>query len=230
MKRRHNAVSDIIRDAITKHSRNTRIHEDSTIRGTDNRRLTGETADLKPDLWFRRGHTLYLVEITIPYANGPTTLEDRYNGKVTKYEALRHDCHTTFGDEVKQVTIVVSSLGAIYKESIKDLKLLLDSKEARQKVWKRIVVATIRESKILLGGTANADQVSSDDEQMDLSDDDPARQRGDELGDNAGDLPNWQRNVDLSESDGEIIPEDNPVRDRLFHSASDSNESSAASE
>ena len=92
------------------------------------------------------------------------------------------------------------------------------------------MVATIRESKILLGGTANADQSSSDEEHMDISDDDSEIQRGDELGDNAGDLPNWQRNVDLSESDGEIIPEDNPITDHLFNSAQGSEEPSTASE
>ena len=229
MKNRHNAVSDIIRETITKTLHVTRIHEDSTVRGPNQRRLTGESADQKPDLWFRHNGTLVLIEITCPYANGPDTLTDRYQGKRDKYAHLVDECERTFNERVQLITVVVSSLGAILSESKKELKSLLHSKTVLQKMLKKIVVATLRESLVLLNramSTGEAPELSDSGPEHDSGEED-APQRGDELGDNAGDLPNWQRDANLTDSDSEVIPEENPIIDRLFQSDGHSSEHSS---
>ena len=201
-KRRHNTICDIIRETLQKKLHVRRIHEDSTLRGLEQQRLPGETGALKPDLWFRHNDTLYIIEVTIPYANGATTLQERYDEKVNKYTALRQEFEDTFGEKVKQLTVVVSSLGAIHKQSKQDLKTIFPEKSVLTRLLKRMVIATLRGSLILLNSDgednlgAHAPTESEEEEQE-------TSQRGDELGENPGDAPNWQRNVPLTDSDSE---------------------------
>lgn len=165
-----------------------------------------------------------VIEITIPYANGETTLQERYNGKKEKYRELLTQCEETFNEKVELITVVVSSLGAIFKESKRELKSLLQSKTTLHKMLKKIVIATLRESMLLLDSDTTKDKVTSDDDLIDDSEEEK-EERGDELGDNAGDLPNWQRDIESIDSDSEVIPEENPI----FSSTSDLEENSRSS-
>jgi hypothetical protein len=55
-----------------------------------------------------------------------TALEKVYREKVRKYEPLRRQCEEIFQRRCTLTTVIVSSLGVVYKESMKEIKSLLN--------------------------------------------------------------------------------------------------------
>lgn len=93
------------------------------------------------------------VEFTIPYGMKTesddatsTTLDARRLQKINKYKSLVEDCKQQFKCEVELLVIIVSSLGAVPKETIDDIKKIIPSDRAWKKVVMKMIMASIRES------------------------------------------------------------------------------------
>jgi hypothetical protein len=70
MTERHNNVVEMIAKALLTRRSEIIIKRNSTIKLHGRAAILPErSSHLKPDLWFEQGNTLYIVEVTIPYAN-----------------------------------------------------------------------------------------------------------------------------------------------------------------
>ena len=147
--KRHDEVVKIIRDFLN--SKRIITHANQVVRNRDYERLNGETSTLKPDLWWWVNNTLSIVEFTIPYGSisnvnelPTSTLDLRRQQKLSKYKPLMEACKAQFNCDVNLYVIIVSSLGALPKETINDLKLITGSNWKR--IAKRMVSTSLRES------------------------------------------------------------------------------------
>ena len=124
------------------------------MKGKNGERLEGEVRKLKPDLWWWQNNNLYIVEFTIPYGTlsdhdsdeRRSTLETRRKQKENKYKELVESCERQFNCSVTFLVIIVSSLGAIPKDTMKDLKKLVKNKRKLDILCRRMVATTLRES------------------------------------------------------------------------------------
>ena len=82
-------------------------------------------------------HMIHIIEFTCPYDHlkegNIEAMEEAYQDKVNKYRNLITQCRSQFNMQADLTIIVVSSLGAIYKKSIKELKKLLSLSSDRLK-------------------------------------------------------------------------------------------------
>lgn len=108
---RHDAVQNVLLKHLTEVKR-LNVHSNQTVRGRSSERLNGDSANLKPDLWWWEGDRLMLAEFTIPYGmltdkNGETesTLTSRRREKLEKYSNLRDDCASQFGCDTTLLTL-----------------------------------------------------------------------------------------------------------------------------
>ncbi|KAH0787665.1 hypothetical protein GPJ56_008460 [Histomonas meleagridis] len=122
------------------------IHLDSVLLINGNR-ITGENDTKRPDIWYETDDSYYLIEVTVPYGDvseeNELSLEVRYNEKKEKYAELLVDIKNQFGKDAKLFVIVISSLGAWYSESLKDLRIIAETKENFKRFAKRMVIATL---------------------------------------------------------------------------------------
>ena len=85
-------------------------------------------SSLKPDLLAWNDNEIKIVEFSCPYdmqrENGEDTMEETYKTKRMKYSDLVQRCEAKYNKVTKLYIIIVSSLGAIYKETINDLNKL----------------------------------------------------------------------------------------------------------
>lgn len=149
---RHDAVAAILRDYII-NNKHCVVHSNQVVRGRDGARLEGDNTNLKPDLWWWKDDKLYIVEITIPYGmytdvdgNHTSTLLLRRQQKINKYNSLVNDCKNQFNCDVDFSVIILSSLGALPKETIDELKKLTNTEADWKKMSKKMVMATLKES------------------------------------------------------------------------------------
>lgn len=170
--KRHDAVQDVLRNYLTD-IKHVNVHANQTVRGSGSERLTGESSSLKPDLWWWSGNQLSIVEFTIPYGmmsdqdgNNRSTLDIRREEKIDKYNNLLNDCKRQFNCDAKLFVIIVSSLGAIPKESVDELKNITGSEKAAAKLACRMVAAAIRESMLIYYGEKKS---SNDTEEEDTN-------------------------------------------------------------
>lgn len=159
--KRHNSIARIISDEI----RNMRgfdcppLNENSTIYIRDHDQLPDRSKNLKPDIWYidenaqSSKKTINVIEITCPYgmltdtANGRrSTLVVREEEKLNKYNTLISDIKATWNVDANLFVIVISSLGAITKNTKATLKKLFHSKKRRNLIAKRCIIAAIRGS------------------------------------------------------------------------------------
>ena len=97
-----------------------------------------------------------------------------------------------------------------------------------------MVIATLKGSLLLLN-TGQAREANNEDEHADFASDEEEDSehplRGDELGDNPGDAPNWQRDVTLSDSSTEEPPSEEELEyEKLFQSDQDPGSHSSLSD
>lgn len=98
-----------------------------------------------------------------------SSLEIREEEKVNKYSKLIDDIKDTWSIDSNLYVIVVSSLGAITKNTVKTLKKLFITKERSKLIAKRCVIAAIRGSWAIFNGrdirnsTNNRNKNASDD-------------------------------------------------------------------
>ena len=158
---RHNAIARVISDGL----RNMLqfncppLNENSTIFLRDVDPLPEQTRFLKPDIWFieenaqTHKRTINIIEITCPYgmltdtAQGrKSSLEVREKEKMDKYNKLIDDIKVTWNIDATLYVIVISSLGAITKNTEQTLKKLFHTKKRSSLIAKRCVIAAIRGS------------------------------------------------------------------------------------
>lgn len=175
--KRHNAIADEVIKGI-KDPKNIIFNKSRPI-NINNTTLHGNSKLLQPDIWFlsNNNKTLNIIEVTVPYgqiSNGKSTLDSRREEKLNKYQELINDCKNTFNLKVNYFVVVVSSLGAVPKETLNDLYKLYNNKKTAQLVAKRCCIAALRESMFLIydnNSTRNSNNNhNSNDEQS--SDDD----------------------------------------------------------
>jgi hypothetical protein len=155
---RHNALATLVKRAIVEQLGDKivdGIRENVTLRSEE---LSPECSSQRPDLSFVRAinetQIIELVEITCPYGkiNQPdehgyrvNTMVDRFNSKHTKYAQLANELQAITGMPVRVTVIVVSSVGAVYRDSLKELgKLLECSKPVLRKLGKKMSQTVIR--------------------------------------------------------------------------------------
>jgi hypothetical protein len=154
MTKRHNQLAGIVRRAIVEWvagdvtsdiRENTAIPEDG---------LSQEVRDLRPDLAFtRRENQREMVEIidfSCPYGymtQGENALKRAFEQKQRKYRQLAQDLSNLIPERVWVTAIIVSSLGAIYMQSLIDLHTVLRCDDRQlKKLGRRMSEAVIRGS------------------------------------------------------------------------------------
>jgi hypothetical protein len=128
MTQRHNRLSDVVRKAIIDYRttpRTSDIHENTNVKLDG---LSADVRDQRPDLHFETEDTMELIEISCPYgqiSHNENTLTKVYHAKRDKYQQLAHEIERIQGKHVRITVIIVSSMGAIYHESLDALIALL---------------------------------------------------------------------------------------------------------
>jgi hypothetical protein len=152
MTERHNALSGVIKRAVMEELGDqitNGIFDNVTVQIEG---LSDEVSRQKPDLWFisdtNGTRRMELIEFTCPYGyisqpdergNRVNSLEQAYKKKHAKYALLAEEIQERANLEVRVTVIVVSSLGAVYRESLKELgKMLRCSKTTLRKLAKRM--------------------------------------------------------------------------------------------
>ena len=134
------------------------IYNNNTIKGKNNERLRGEVSKLKPNLWWWQQNDLYIIEITVPYGmlsdnNDENrrifTLETRRKQKTEKYKELVQESEQQFGCKVRFSVIIESSLGALPKETISELRKFTMNKRKLNLLCRRIVGASFTDSMLI---------------------------------------------------------------------------------
>ena len=154
-KPRHDAILKEIIKGIRENDKENKlsINFDKPIK-KDNTRLPERSARAKPDAWFFVNNELTIIEVNSPYGKLIDTEEGRKNSlivrrqeKIDKYANLVEDCNTTFGCNTKLYVIVVSSLGAVPKDTYNDIKAILHNDKYKAKIIaKRCSLVALRES------------------------------------------------------------------------------------
>ena len=145
--KRHNTIVEILKENIIKVMEIDEFIENATIRIDS---LSEENKKLIPDLsiWTNNYKDLIIIEVSCPYAsfsNGTSTLEIVQTHKMNKYKSLVEEIISK-GIKTKLYTIIISSLGAITKETYKNLLLLFKDTKITNKITRRLNMATINGS------------------------------------------------------------------------------------
>jgi hypothetical protein len=146
-------LSNVVLKAITQHCLlDGAVYENTTmpIEG-----LSEEVARLRPDLSFvqrdDRGQTVEIIEFSCPYgqtSEGRNTLESTFEVKSRKYEQLAQEIRELTGKKVRVTAVIVSSMGAVYRESIRRLARVLGIRDER-----RMEKLARRMSEVVLAGS-----------------------------------------------------------------------------
>jgi hypothetical protein len=151
MTERHNRVAQVVKEAVLKFvGENLRsdIHENITIA---KERLPDGLRTLRPDIVFERerngGRVTEILECSCPYgyvSHGRDTLATVYEQKKAKYSNLAKALRILKQQPVNVTAIIVSSMGAVSPQSLKELRKILgcSSREA-QKLGRRMSDAAI---------------------------------------------------------------------------------------
>jgi hypothetical protein len=109
------------------------IHENTPLEVEG---LSEESIRLRPDMWFVRResneNTLEILEVSCPFGyldEGVSSLKRSFDHKMDKYQHLANEVRALTRMTVKLHPIIVSSLGALYTDSMKCLKSLLKCKD-----------------------------------------------------------------------------------------------------
>ena len=126
--KRHNNLQNIILGyMIERLGKNLNYRTNKTL-NIDGKQVKESLRKLKPDIVTWDKNRIILVEFSCPYANvgrDGNTLDNVYNQKNQKYKELVEECKKVYKRKVSIYPIIVSSLGAIHKKSIEDIKKLL---------------------------------------------------------------------------------------------------------
>ena len=147
---RHNLVAQALVKQLQVRYPESTIRQNQTVRINGFAPLTTEEGKLKPDIIVITPKEIHIVEISCPYdtpkEEGTTALDITYNTKKNKYEELRSQCEEHFGRKCKLYIVIVSSLGAIHKNTVTDIKKLLKIKRDNRSlkyITRRLTTAAI---------------------------------------------------------------------------------------
>ena len=106
-----------------------------------------DLAKLRPDIvsWFSNRSKCVILEVSIPYATiqwNSDTLENVYNHKVLKYNGLVTHLRSQ-GINVTYGAIIVSSVGAVFQESINDINRIFINRKVCKTIIKRLAINAI---------------------------------------------------------------------------------------
>ena len=151
--KRHDDVAKVLVKYLTEKKR-VIVHCNQCVRGRCSEHITGDSASLRPDMWWWEGDQLKIAEFTIPYGmlsgeEGESTLTIRRREKIDKYETLVEDCRRQLNCNVSLFVFIVSSLGAIPDDTIYELKKVTNTSKDAFKLAGRMVAAALRESMLL---------------------------------------------------------------------------------
>jgi hypothetical protein len=151
MTKRHNQLAGIIRRAIVEWVAGdvtSEIRENTTILEDD---LSQEVRDLSQDLVFTRRENqrevIEIIKFSCPYGymtQGENTLKRVFEQKQRNYRQLAQEVSNLRHERVQVTAVIVSSLGAVYMQSSKDLHTVLryDDRQLR-KLGRRMSEAVI---------------------------------------------------------------------------------------
>jgi hypothetical protein len=132
MTKRHNQLAGIVRRAIVEWVAGdvtSEIRENTTIPDDG---ISQEVRDLRPDLVFTRRENqrevIEIIEFSCPYGymtQGEKALKRVFEQKQRKYRQLAQELSNLTHDRVRVTAVIVSSLGAVYMHSLKDLHTVL---------------------------------------------------------------------------------------------------------
>jgi hypothetical protein len=151
MTERHNRVGRVVKEAVLKFvGRNLRsdIHQNTAI-GQEG--LSDGLKSLRPDMVFERegraGRAMEIREFSCPYgyvSHERDTLATVYEQKKAKYSDLANALRGLRQQPVNVTAIIVSSMGAVYSQSLKELRKILGcSNREMQKLGRRMSDAAI---------------------------------------------------------------------------------------
>ena len=127
-KKRHNMVQNIILKELTKKFGQHHVSIDHGV-NINGQQVEAPFNTLRPDLIAWDENNIHIIEFTIPYdhlkEDHREAMEIAYTNKVNKYKGLVVHCRTQFKMNVDLTVVVVSSLGAVFKKSVKELRKLL---------------------------------------------------------------------------------------------------------
>ena len=127
--KRHNNIQNIIMQYMkARCGQNMNYRTNSTL-NIENKRIKDDLRHLKPDIIAWDKEKILIVEFSCPYANvgeQGNKLNNVYKEKKEKYKPLAEECKKVYKRKAKIFTIIVSSLGAIQKQSIEDIRKLLN--------------------------------------------------------------------------------------------------------
>ncbi|OHT00118.1 hypothetical protein TRFO_08113 [Tritrichomonas foetus] len=141
---RHNyVVEDIIKAIDDVHQQHFLFHRSKTIRFNGLNNLEDDNKRLMPDIWFidHTNNVLNIIEVSVPYGcisernGGVSTLDLTIEEKRMKYAHLCEDCENKSNMKVQFYPIIVSSLGAIPKQTLSALKRLLKNNMSKVKYY-----------------------------------------------------------------------------------------------
>jgi hypothetical protein len=167
MTKRHNKVSDVVRRGVARllaKDLRSEIHENQPIEVDG---LADELRSLRPDMVFEQlnpgdqytyhgpdgellhsdKRTIEIVEFSCPYAyfsHGGDTLKRVYEEKKRKYTTLAQEVARLREQRVRITAVIVSSMGAVYEESLRDLQgILRCTNKEIQKLGRRMSEAAL---------------------------------------------------------------------------------------
>jgi len=189
---RHNEIARILSNGIRDMWKfNTPpLNENSTVFINDEAPLPERSRNFKPDIWFYKTDertmkkSFTIIEITCPYgmmtdtdSGRKSSLDVRRKEKEDKYAPLIDDIKTTWNADATLHVVVVSSLGAIPKETLTTLKSIFGTKKRASLIAKRCVVAALRGSWAIFFGKnitsstrSNSTLIQSEDGDLSASD------------------------------------------------------------
>jgi hypothetical protein len=148
---RHNRLVRCVRKAIEKDVANDligEIHENTSIQIAG---LSPESSRLRPDMWFIRRYNnkriLEILEFSCPFGyieDGESSLKRTFDYKLNKYQHLANEITNVtallnIGNLTVRVhPIIVSSLGALYHDSMKCLSSILNQTKTQKKDLRKL--------------------------------------------------------------------------------------------
>ena len=141
---RHNRIQGIIVEYVKELPGIEEIYTDNSIHMPD---IPSELSRLRPDIitWFNNRTKCIIFEISIPYASiqwNEDTLEKVYKHKKEKYNSLVSFLRRK-GIEVVCGVVIVSSVGAVYHESINDINRIFSDRKKCKTIIKRLAINSI---------------------------------------------------------------------------------------
>lgn len=139
MQNRHNAILARLVRALPAEDR-------TSDRTRVNRRVLGLASALRPDLTVTRGNRVVIVDVVVPFENGPQALQAAAEEKVRKYTGLVNQLRAQ-GKQVELLPFVVGSLGTWFRDNERALAALRVGPRYRRLMRRLIVSETLRWSR-----------------------------------------------------------------------------------